>query len=56
MAAAPKGSSVAVALGRSAGVVDIGLVSSTERGARLKLSRPLLRLRTTAGAVSISWR
>ena len=56
MAAAPKGSSVAVALRRSAGVVDIGLVSSPERGARLKLSRPLLRLRTTAGAVSISWR
>jgi hypothetical protein len=56
LAAAPKGSSVAVALRRSAGVVDIGLVSSPERGARLKLSRPLLRLRTTAGAVSISWR
>ena len=56
LAAAPKGSSVVVVLRRSAGVVDIGLVSSPERGARLKLSRPLLRLRTTGGAVSISWR
>jgi hypothetical protein len=56
LAAARKGSSVVVALRRSAGVVDIGLVSSPERGARLKLSRPLLRLRTTGGAVSISWR
>jgi len=46
---------VAVAVRRSAGVVDIGLASSPERGAKLKLSRPLLRLRTL-GAVSISWR
>jgi hypothetical protein len=55
LAAAPKGSSVAVAVLRSAGVVDIGLASSPERGAKLKLSRPLLRLRSL-GAVSISWR
>jgi hypothetical protein len=56
LAPAPTGTSMAVALRRSAGVVDIGLVSSPELGARLTLIRPLLRLRTTAGAVSISWR
>jgi hypothetical protein len=56
LAAGPTGSSVAVALRRSPGVVDIGIVSSPELGARLKLNRPLLRVRPTAGAVSISWR
>jgi hypothetical protein len=56
LATAPAGSSVAVALRRSAGVVDIGIVSSPELGGRLKLNRPLLRVRTTAGTVSISWR
>ena len=56
LAAAPTGSSVAVAIRRSAGVVDIGIVSSPEPGARLKLNRPLLRIRTAATAVSISWR
>jgi len=56
LAAAPTGSSVAVAIRRSAGVVDIGIVSSPEPGARLKLNLPLLRIRTAATAVSISWR
>jgi hypothetical protein len=56
LAAAPEGSSVAVAVRRAASVVDIGLVSSPERGARLKLNRPLLRIKTAAKAVSISWR
>jgi hypothetical protein len=56
LASAPTGSSVAVAVRRSAGVVDVGIVSSPELGARLKLNRLLLRIRTTAGEVSISWR
>jgi hypothetical protein len=56
LAPAPTGSSVAVALRRSAGVVDVGIVSRPELGARLKLNRLLLRIRTTARAVSISWR
>lgn len=56
LAAAPTGSSVAVAVRRSAGVVDIGIVSSPEPGTRLKLNRPLLQIRTAAPAVSISWR
>ena len=56
LAAAPAGSSVAVALQRSAGVVDIGIVSSPQLRARLKLNRPWLRIRTPARAVSISWR
>jgi hypothetical protein len=56
LAAAPVGSSVAVAVRRAAGVVDIGLVSSPEPGETLRLNRPLLRIRTAASAVSISWR
>jgi hypothetical protein len=56
LAAAPVDSSVAVAVRRSAGVVDIGIVSSPEPGARLKLNRPWLRIRTAARAVSITWR
>src|SRR5256885_3314433 len=56
LAAAPAGSSVAAALQRSAGVVDIGIVSSPRLRARLKLNRPWLRIRTPARAVSISWR
>jgi len=56
LATAPTGSSVAVALRRSAGVVDIAIVSGPELGGRLKLNRPLLRIRTAASAVSITWR
>jgi hypothetical protein len=56
LASAPTGSSVAVALQRSAGVVDVGILSSPELGATLKLNRLLLRIRTTARTVSISWR
>jgi hypothetical protein len=56
VAPAPTGSSVAVALRRSAAVVDIGIVSSPEPGAKLALNRPLLRIRTAARVVAISWR
>jgi hypothetical protein len=56
LATGPAGSSVAVALRRSAAVIDIGIVSSPKLGAKLRLSRPLLRIRTAAPAVSISWR
>jgi len=56
LAAAPAGSSVAIAVRRSAGVVDIGIVSSLDPRARLQLNRPLLRIRTAAKAVSITWR
>jgi hypothetical protein len=56
LASAPAGSSAAVAVRRSAEVVEIGIVSSPKLGARLTLSRPLLRIRTAAKAVSISWR
>ena len=56
LATAPAGSSVAVAVRRSAATVDIGIVSSPELGAKLRLSRPWLRIRTAAPAVSISWR
>jgi hypothetical protein len=56
LAAAPTGSSIAVAVRRSGGVIDIGIVSSPKPRARLRLNRPLLRIGTAAGAVSISWR
>ena len=56
LASAPRGSPVAVAVRRSAGVVDVGIVSRPELGVRLKLNRVLLRIRTSARAVSISWR
>jgi hypothetical protein len=56
LAVAPVGSSVAVAVRRSAGVVDIGVVSGPKLGAKLKLNRLLLRVKTPAKAVSISWR
>ena len=56
IAPAPGGSSVAVALRRSPTVVDIGIVSSLKPGAKLTLKRPLLRIRTSARAVAISWR
>src|SRR5437763_11460869 len=56
IAPAPGGSSVAVALRRSPTVVDIGIVSSLKPGAKLTLKRPLLRIRTPARAVAISWR
>jgi hypothetical protein len=56
LTAAPTGSSLAVAVRRSAGVVDIGVVDTPELGGRLKPNRPLLRIRTAAGPVSISWR
>ena len=56
LAAAPVDSSVAVAVRRAPGVVDIGIVSNPEPGARLKLNRPWLRIRTAARAVSITWR
>jgi hypothetical protein len=41
---------------RSSDAVDIGIVAGPEPGARLRLNRPLLRIRTAVGAVSISWR
>lgn len=56
LTAAPTGSSLAVAVRRSPVVIDIGVVSSPEPGARLRLNRPLLRIRAATGPVSISWR
>jgi hypothetical protein len=56
LAAAPTGSSIAVAVRRSARVFDIGIVSRLEPGTTLRLNRPLLRIRIASGAVSISWR
>jgi hypothetical protein len=56
LAPAPTSSYVAVAVRRSAGVVDVGIAGSLEPGERLKLNRLLLRIRTAARTVSISWR
>ena len=56
LATAPRGSSIAVAVRRSSDAVDIGIVAGPDPGARLRLNRPLLRIRTAVGAVSISWR
>ena len=53
---APTGTSVMVAVRRSARVAEVGIVPSPVLGARLKLTRPLLRIRNRGGAVSISWR
>jgi hypothetical protein len=56
LAVAPTGSSVAVAVRRSARVIDIGIVTDSETGARLRLNHPLLRIRAAPGTVSIIWR
>jgi hypothetical protein len=56
LAVAPTGSSVAVALRRSPKVVDVGIISSPETGARLKLNRLFLQIRAAPGTVSITWR
>ena len=56
LAASPRGSSVVVAVRRAANVVDLGIVPGSQLGAKLRLSEPLLRIRTPARTISISWR